>query len=229
MLELLLDNVSCEDYNISIAERPLIPTPQLRTDTYKVTGRHGSLTIVDAYDDMPITIKFNILEDIPIKPLVRRAKGFFMDKKELSFSDDKDFYYVIKIVNIGDIENEIRQHGEFEVEFWVEPFLYEKTPIVTLIDDGSINNPGTIEANPLITIYGEGDGSFTINDMKIETIGQIDTITLDCRLGIAYNYKGLNRSKYLRGGIPVLKVGDNPITFSGGVTKIEVDKKVRYL
>ena len=77
-----------------------------------------------------------MLEEENIKPLVRRMKAWLMNGKTLYFTDD-DVYRKIKHVVVGDIANEIEEHGEFEVDFTLDPFEYTEDANIMLSTPGS--------------------------------------------------------------------------------------------
>ncbi len=229
MLEIILDGIKSGEYGFCIHSRPFIPSPQKRVKEYVVEGRHGALTKVDAYENINLSIKFNLLESDNIKPTIRLIKGYFENKNKLVFSDDLEFYYIIKLAQVGDIENEFEEYGYFEVNFILDPFIYQKEDNIIISQSQTIENQGTVESYPLIKIIGSGDGSISINGREIDIVGQVDNINIDSYLGIAYNDLGQSRSKYIRGAIPYLDIGSNSISFTGGVTKVEIDKRARFI
>ena len=76
-------------------------TAEQEVEHIEVPGRHGSLTKKGAFKDVPLKIKFNMLEEENIKPLVRRMKAF-MNGKTLYFTEMM-MYRKIKHVVVGDI------------------------------------------------------------------------------------------------------------------------------
>ncbi|HFK1410244.1 TPA: phage tail domain-containing protein, partial [Bacillus cereus] len=123
MLDMGIDTELASDYRIGMVDRPVIPTAKQKVEHIEVPGRHGSLTKKGAFEDVPLKMKFNVLEDENIKPLIRRIKAWFLNGKTLYFTDD-EVYRKIKSVEIGDIANEIEEYGEFEVAFTLDPFEY---------------------------------------------------------------------------------------------------------
>ena len=104
-----------------------------------------------------------------------------------------------------------------------------------MTNPGTIVNPGTIEIAPLYKIYGSGgsSGELVINDTTIEVINLSGTITLDAELKNAYEGDILtyasNRNDNIRGIIPPLNVGSNTVSYSGGITKLEINGRWRYV
>ena len=63
----------------------------------------------------------------------------------------------------------------------MHPFRYlNNDAVVTLTGNGTVNNPGTVYSEPVITIEGNGDVSLTIGKQTMQLT--IDTkATIDCR------------------------------------------------
>lgn len=80
---------------------------------------------------------------------------------------------------------------------------------------------------PLITIWGEGAAGITINGETVQISNIPTNIVLDCDLQNAYSVSGLQNLNNLitlppSGNFLSLIHGDNEISFSGGVTRIEI-------
>ncbi|MBJ8093162.1 phage tail domain-containing protein [Bacillus cereus] len=227
MLDIGIDMELASDYRICMVDRPVIPTAKQKVEHIEVPGRHGSLTKKGAFEDVPFKVKFNLLEEENIKPLLRRIKAWLMNGKTLYFTDD-EVYRKIKHVEIGDIANEIEEYGEFEVEFTLDPFEYIATAPIVLTKPESILNPGTIESDPKLVIYGSGDVTVTINDVSFRIKGVVYSVTIDSELLEAYVGTTSMNSKMI-GEFPLFKAGINSISWSGTVTKIIVEPRWRYV
>ncbi|MED3391777.1 phage tail protein, partial [Bacillus thuringiensis] len=79
MLDIGIDTELASDYRICMVDRPVIPTAKQKVEHIEVPGRHGSLTKKGAFKDVPLKMKFNLLEDENIKPLIRRIKAWFLN------------------------------------------------------------------------------------------------------------------------------------------------------
>ena len=122
MLDIGIDNQLASDYGICMVERPVIPTAEQEVEHIEVSGRHGSLT-KRAFKDVPLKIKFNMLEEENIA--VSATYEVVVDEwKTLYFTDDD--VSKIKHVVVGDIVNEIEEHGEFEVDFKLIPLNIQR-------------------------------------------------------------------------------------------------------
>ena len=107
--------------------------------------------------------------------------------------------------------------------FEIQPFLYLPSETVTLIDGGTIWNPG-IDSDPYLKITGSGSVVLTVN-------GVAYTVTVDQYVEIEFPFawKGvLNRGRYLS-GFPKLQPGNNVISWTGTVTKVLLNGRWRTL
>lgn len=220
-----IDTELASDYKICMVDRPAIPTAKQKVEHIEIPGRHGSLTKKGAFEDVPLKIKFNLLEEVNIKPLVRRIKSWFINGKTLYFTDD-EVYRKIKSVEIGDIANEIEEHGEFEVEFKLDPFEYLNKNIILLKKPQTVFNPGTFEASPKLEIFGNGDVIIMINKQSFQMKNIQNSVIIDSDLLIAHT--GPSQVKTI-GEFPVLKVGDNLIEWLGAVSEISLEPRWRFI
>ncbi|HFJ9461178.1 phage tail family protein [Bacillus cereus] len=226
MLDIGIDNQLASDYGICMVERPVIPTAEQEVEYIEVPGRHGSLTKKGAFKDVPLKIKFNMLEEENIKPLVRRMKAWLMNGKTLYFTDD-DVYRKIKHVVIGDIANEIEEHGEFEVDFTLDPFEYTEDANIMLSTPGSIYNPGTMESTPMLFVAGNGTFRIFINDVSFQIKDVNGSVVIDSELLEAYSGTVSMNDKMI-GGFPEFQIGENKIEWSGAIQFISIQPRWRY-
>ncbi|MBJ8103585.1 MULTISPECIES: distal tail protein Dit [Bacillus cereus group] len=227
MLDIGINNELVSSFGVYMVGRPVIPTTEQEVEHIIVPGRHGSLTKKGAYKDVPLKVKFNLLENENIKPLIRRVKSLFINGETLFFTDD-EVYRKIKHVKIGDIVNDIEEHGEFEVEFTLDPFEYVTTVPIVLTKPENLLNPGTIESAPKLVVYGGGDVTITINDVSFRIKGVAYSVTIDSGLLEAYVGTTSMNSKMI-GEFPLFKPGINTISWSESVTKIIVEPRWRYV
>ncbi|WP_410976594.1 distal tail protein Dit [Bacillus cereus] len=226
MLDIGIDNQLASDYGICMVERPVIPTAEQEVEYIEVPGRHGSLTKKGAFKDVPLKIKFNMLEEENIKPLVRRMKAWLMNGKTLYFTDD-DVYRKIKHIVVGDIANEIEEHGEFEVNFTLDPFEYTEDANIMLSTPGTIYNPGTMESTPMLFIAGNGTFRIFINDVSFQIKDVNGSVVIDSDLLEAYSGTVSMNDKMI-GGFPEFQIGENKIEWSGAIQFISIQPRWRY-
>ncbi|MGX5632410.1 phage tail protein [Bacillus thuringiensis] len=227
MLDIGIDTELASDYRICMVDRPVIPTAKQKVEHIEVPGRHGSLTKKGAFEDVPLKIKFNLLEDENIKPLIRRIKAWFLNGKTLYFTDD-EVYRKIKSVEIGDIANEMEEYGEFEVDFTLDPFEYTEDVNLKLTEPGIFYNPGTIESEPKLWIVGNGTFRITINDVSFQVKDVEGSVVIDSEVLEAYSGTIPMNDKMV-GGFPIFKIGENKIDWSGNIQFMSIRPRWRFI
>lgn len=112
--------------------------------------------------------------------------------------------------------------GTFDVVFDCKPQRFLKTgeTDVAFTSSGSIVNPTRYDARPMLRVYGTGSftvGGTTMVITSANSYTDIDCDIEDCFKG-ATNCNG--NVQLSSGGFPVLKPGNNGVTFLGSITRI---------
>ncbi|GIM29830.1 hypothetical protein CPJCM30710_24960 [Clostridium polyendosporum] len=223
---------SYNDFGIIITQRPSIPSPKRRITSIDVPGRNSSLNFDEnTYEDITIAVECTILDDIVDK--VDDIKGWLIGTGEsnLIFTYQPNKKYIGQVVNSFDIKQAYSSLNEFVIIFNCRPFKYAVSNSVITISTipGTITNPGTIYSEPIIKVYGSGEGSLTINGVQIQFTGLLNHIILDSTIMDAYNDSGANLNSKMSGKFPTLIPGVNSISYTGCVTKIDVTPFWRWL
>lgn len=226
-----LNKDSLSDMGIGVLKRPLIPTPERRVQQIPVKGRNGVLLIDEkSYSEFTIPVEC-IVEDSDIPHKADAIKAWLLGGSgSLIFSNDPNRKYNATVVNKFDIAEAIENFGEFIVMFLCQPFKYDIiNSVITLnASGGTVVNTGTIYSEPKITVYGNGNISLTVNGNTVTLTGVngsivLDSVIEDCYLGTN------NLNGKMTGEFPLLQVGNNLITWSGAVSKVEVIPNMRWL
>ncbi|HDR7494316.1 phage tail domain-containing protein [Bacillus thuringiensis] len=226
MLDIGIDNELASSYGLGLVGRPVIPTAKQKIEHIEIPGRHGSLTKKGAYENVPFKVKFNMLERENIKPFIRRAKPWLLQGRTLFFTDD-EVYRKIKHVEMGDITTEIEEHGEFEVDFTLDPFEYTEDVNLKLTKPGVIYNPGTIESDPKFWIVGNGTFRITINDVSFQIKDVNGSVVIDSEILEAYT-DTISMNNKMVGQFPIFNIGENKIEWSGEIQFMEIRPRWRY-
>lgn len=218
-----------------IEELPLVPVPELKQEFIEIQGRHGFLTqSEDAYMPIDYDIEFKVYE----KADLQKIRNLFIGSGNLVLSHDTTKYYKARVQSQITMEREILHYYNVQVSFKLQPHAYEidadkKNVSSSKSSPMSITNNTNATCQPLITITGSGTcilivGSSTIN---ISNIG--GSITLDFEMQEAYTSSGnskTNRNADVSGDFPEINIGSTTVTWNGsGVTKVEIDKRLRWL
>ncbi|MDT8717601.1 phage tail family protein [Clostridium sp. 19966] len=226
----LIDDVSCLDIGIKIISRVNIPVAQRDVEEIDIEGRNGSL-IRDKgrWLDKEITIAFNFIDRYNFTAKCRWISKWLRGSK-LKFSDDLGVFYKIKKVECEDIQRSLRYKGSFSVKFTVDSFawLEDGQNIITLSSRAKLLNVGTYESKPILKVYGSGSIDLFVNSTEINLNNVSDYVTIDSMIMDCYKDE-MNANSQMSGEFPVLQEGENSITWSGNINKIEITPNWVYL
>ena len=226
----IINNKNTKTLGFALVGRPSIASAEKKYETTEVEGRDGALTRFLGYEDLKFSLNFNILFQTDIKQKLREIKGVLAQASTLSFDDSPNFFYKIKRCQISETESVIKASGVFNVDFIAEPFEYQKASITAYTTKPiTLTNQTTTTALPVIKIYGTGTVVLNVNGVGITLTGLTSSITLDSELQEAYTGLTTNMNSSMNGEFPVLKIGSNTITWTGTVTKVEIDPRWRWL
>lgn len=221
----------CTQYGIRVLEQPPITLPSERVTFVDVPGRSGSLTLTEGdavYDDMVLAPSCYLERNADIPKLARWLRG---DGK-VTFANRPDGFYYARVVNQISFETILRgnQEKSFTVNFRCKPFWYQNgVPLTTVTSSGTVvTNPGSVFSEPVITVYGSGDITLMVGMTITQLEGLSDYITLDTSLMEARQGVYSMNNK-VSGDFPTLLPGPNTVSWTGGVTKVEIQPNWRFL
>ena len=225
------NDTDCRQYGIYVTEQPPVTIPAERSTQTNVPGRPGSLTQLegdDVYDDLLLTATCFISDPAQIPAIAAWLKG----SGTVTFANRTGGYYKARIANQIPFEKVLRgnPHCAFSVNFRCFPFWYqEDAASITVNTSGTIvTNPGSVYAEPILTVYGSGDITLMVGATIVELEDISGSILLDCALKEAYLGNAL-MNDHMTGEFPVLKPGANAVSWSGTVTKVEIKPNWRFL
>jgi predicted phage tail component-like protein len=222
------------DYGIILSKRPVLPSPKRRVSFIDIPGRHSSLRYdEETYEDITIVVECTVKDSDNIFHKLDNIKAwlFSAGESELIFSFQSDKKYIAQVVNAIDFKQVFKYISQFPIVFNCRPFKYSTENNIFVIKDTEthIINPGTVESEPIISIYASGDASLSINDHKIDLIGIQEKIIINSEIQDCYNDNGDNLNYKMAGEFLKLKPGENIIKWAGNVDKIEVLPNWRWL
>lgn len=224
------------DYGLIIESYPTINGAELRAERVVVPGRDGTLVNTDGtYSDIELLYNVSFLSpNRDVEDISRQIKAWLLGGKGLSIiSDTYDPFYFRVGTYSGpvSIENILNRAGKLAVKFTTDPFKYsfDGQEKVEISKATSIYNPFLFDAKPYLKIYGDGKASIAINNSTISINSMTEFLEIDCEL--MQVYKGLENknSSVLITDFPSLQIGENNISWTSGITKIEVIPRWRTL
>ena len=224
-------DVCSRNFDIYLTDIHIADSPRRDVSFLSVPGRSGDLMVdnkrwhnVDVTYSLAIATNFADNFDA-FKAALLSQDGY----QELTDSIYPDVFRMATIQQ--PIQPETMRYnrtGRFDVTFHCKPQRYLKSGQfdITSTEPFELYGDGFV-AKPIITVYGSGAGTLTIGDTTVEIKDMTDQITLDCDLQTAYRQVGDGAPENMNGSIyapnfPELGKDKNPISWTGGVTKVKI-------
>lgn len=227
------NGIASDKLGIQVEHPPGYETPKKDYEIVHVPGRNG-----DVYIDKGSYQNISRTYDIAVgsvggdfTTLANKISEWLyapIGYARLEDTYEPDYYRLASYSDTMDVKNILKQAGRVTISFDCKPqrFLKSGEQTIKLTAKGTLTNPTKFDALPTITVKGSGKGVLQIGNYTI-TISEINSsITIDCELQDAYNgTANRNSSVTLNNGFPKLIPGSNAISFSGGITSVEVIPK----
>lgn len=218
---------STKEFGIFISGEGTFSSPERNTSSQEVPGRNGAILFdMGNYKNMPLKYPAFIIKGLPTR--IRDFLNFAGAQIGYQRLEDTYHPYEFRMAKFKtnpsiDTAGYMNRSGKFTLEFDCKPqrFLKSGEEITTLEADGVILNRTLQNAKPLLRVYGTA-GAIEIGAETIEISAIDDYVDIDCEIMDAY--KGAvncNGNVSFTDDI-VLSPGDNNISLSGGITKIEI-------
>lgn len=214
-----------------ISELPPISKPKMKTTITKIDGRDGDIIEELGYESYTKSIKVGLSKNYNIDEVIK----YFTGSGDLIMSNEPDKAYKCQIIEKVDY-NKLLRFKTATVKFYTQPFKYKKDePKAILNIDGetsmTVDNIGLEKSKPIIKLTGSGTVAIQLNGTTVfnyifpenETEVIVDSIQEEAYLN------GFYKNRNMTGEFPILEVGENTISWSGNLTKIEIEPKSRWL
>lgn len=231
---IIFNGQSSKDFHIQVEHPPGYEFPERDYESVHVPGRNGDVIIeYESYKNVDVIYEISVGDQN--KSFYKMAHDISVwlhsasNYARLEDSYEPDYYRMALYTEAASIENILNHGGKVEITFNCKPQKFLKTGDRTKAfkKSGIIKNPTTFESYPIITVKGAGDGSITIGSYVVDIKNINSSIVIDCDYQDAYSGSvNKNQDVTLRNGaFPRLVPGNNTISFSGGVTSLEVIPK----
>ena len=196
-------------------------------ESQAIPGRNGNLIFeTGSYENRVGTASCFCLQK-DVERAISSAGRFLMGKKEyrrLETSDDPNHYWMARVENSPQISMRLRTLAPFDISFDCKPQRFVKSGenAVVFSANGSLSNQYGQIALPLITLYGQGEGTLTIGNCVVEVKELDEMLFLDSDTQNAYNNNGNQNMNINAPTFPTLPGGETRIAFSGGINRVEI-------
>lgn len=216
-----------------ITSLPPITKPKMRYTAEEIDGVDGDTINKLGYGAYDKTFEIGLSYNYKIDDVIE----YFNTQGQITFSNEPDKYYNFATLNQIDFEKLLR-FKKAKITIHVQPFKYsniESTKIFTFTEESQnliVRNNGNIYSKPVITLFGSGTINLSLNGIEAFIINLNGSMVLDTQSQNAYDPNTkvfLNR--YVAGDFKnlYLQVGANTISWTGNITKVEIDYCSRWI
>lgn len=237
----ILNNKTSESYGVFIQDRPALATPVRKVEFRSSFGQSGDNPYdEEAYSNTSMQLIMYVTGTEARTASDNRSlvydwfdSGSYLDL--IPYFDPDKIYKVMATTPPIFINKYFHGEGQaFTVDLTVRPYKYQNNvPLKTMTAGGTILNTGSQLALPVIKIFGTGDVTLTINGIPFVIKNIVGHIILDTGLMLAYKeVTGLvtsENSKIYTRNYPFFRKGSNTISWTGTVTKVEIEPRWRTL
>ena len=218
------------DFGLLISEKGSYKGASRDISYASVPGRSGDLVIDNRrYKNIKIPYKCKLLNNTKrdfnelahqIRAWLLAQHGYF----SLWDSYDTKYYRLGSDSDEVNIEQELRDLGSVNLSFNCKPFKYsfEGQQPITLTAASSLYNAEFYSSAPYIKIIGSGTVTLTVNNVTITFADIDDYIEVDSEIMNAYKGTIPQNNKMAGAAFPMLHPGNNTISWTGNVQRLEI-------
>lgn len=216
-----------------ITSLPPITKPKIRYRAEEIDGVDGDTINKLGYGAYDKTFEIGLSYNYNVDDVIE----YFNTQGQITFSNEPDKYYNFTTLNQIDFEKLLR-FKKAKITIHVQPFKYsnventKKFNFTEASQSLTVRNNGNIYSKPVITLYGNGTINLSLNGIQVFTIALNGSMVLDTQSQNAYDLVTkdfLNR--YVTGDFKnlYLNVGVNTLSWTGNITKVEIDYCSRWI
>lgn len=217
---------SSDEFSLIVEKYPVRPVPERKIERVSIPGRSGDIVFPqDAFSNVNQSYDVYISAERRGLPMVVRpilswlcAPGYH----RLEDSYDPECYRLAMFLGGVEFANTLNMFGRASISFDCQPQRWLKSGEQPrrLAAPGALYNPTGMTARPIITVHGSGAGMLTIGGTTM-TLSDCNDIVLDC--GTQDAYRGTeNLNNAVSGDFPTLGAGQTDISWTGGITAIDI-------
>lgn len=219
------------DMGVIVTSMPDVYKPKRRVSTEEIPGRNGVLHVDDGtYENYSKVVECAVVKRANLDSICAWLDG----SGEAIFSTEPDKVYRVRVDNQISIGKMLQYFQKFQVTFDTFPFKYSVNAaddFVVLTKPSLLRNRGTVAAEPKIKIYGTGSVVLAINGKEYQLDGLNGSVVLESEMMEVLDGAGGTYTPPVLGDdlFPKLEVGNNEISWTGDVEKIEIEPRWRWL
>ena len=226
-----LNGITSTSIGLVVEVPPDYEIPERIYEKTPVPGRNGEVVMdTGSFSNVDRTYQVAIgQEDGDFSVLSNKIAGWLysgIGYVRLEDSYEPLYYKEAMYIGTNSIANILQQAGRATLTFNRKPQRFLKTGDTPIIATGSktITNPTSYTSKPIIKINGNGSGVVNIGQYRITISTLNGYMYVNSDIEDCYKDAFLNTNEYvtLSNGFPMLHPGNTQITFSGGISSVEV-------
>lgn len=226
MSSLVFNGQDLREFGLYISGEGTYNAPTRAVEEEIVPGRNGTL-IIDGgrFENIEVTYPAFIADDFAEN--IASLRNFLLSTQGYARLSDSYHPDEFRLASFSDgitvkTSGRYNVQGQFDLAFNCKPqrFLTSGETEQSFTEDGSIINPTSMDAKPIIRIIGTG--TVGVGDVQITFDGSSAYVDLDCEIQDAfYGVENKNNSITLTPNrFPVLGAGATGITVGDGITEV---------
>lgn len=225
------NNQSSADFGLYVAEKDIYSAPAYDQQFVSVPGRNGDIVIDNGrYNNVDISYTCyckNLPANVSNIKLWLCQPGYF----KLTDSYDPLYFRYAAFASKLKVDEMLRNVGKAQLVFNCKPFRYSLSGQnrTTLTASGTIRNPESFSSLPYIKITGSGAVTLNIGSKAYSFTSVPTYLEVDSELMCCYKGSTLYNNRIGFTEFPVLLPGNNNISWTGSVSKVEIIPNWRTL
>lgn len=211
-------------------------SPEADVEFIEVLGKDGEVAIdnerLKSVDfSLPVRLR-NLPPDKDINEVATDISNWLKGEVgwfPLRFSGSSEYEYIAMMYSQFDVQETLKKYGRTVLTFKLKPYKRKiGVKPITVTNGMTIENNGTRIAKPLIYIEGAGDINLKNNGQDWLVLRAVDQeITVDSELMEVYRDTRPQYTKMvdIKPMFPLLYKGNNKITWTGNITKLEIEPR----
>ncbi len=219
--------ITSDKCNVIVEHYPTRPLPKRKYETVSIPGRNGELIFSeDAYENVIQEYDIYISAEKHKLPAVARRVAEWILKPGYNIlydSYEPEIFRLAYYSGTENIENIFNKFGRMKLSFSCKPqrFLLTGEDKVNMSDEGTLYNPTSFPSKPLIKVIGSGNGTLTVGSKTCSLTGISEFLIIDSELQDVYKNL-LNENGKFTGAFPIFESGENIVSWTGGITGVEI-------
>lgn len=227
MNELIYNSKHSRDFGIYISGSGTFNSPERDAETISIPGKNGDLE-VSHNRFKNIAVEYPAFIVSKFKDNAAAARAWLLAASGYHRLEDtyhSEYFRLGRFTGPLDFDMKfLNRAGEFKLQFDCKPqrFLKSGEEVLMFTAAGSIYNSTEFTALPLIRVYGTAAGTLTIGNTIVQINAISEYVDLDCELQDAFKGSTNCNGNVYAPNFPALSPGGTGISFSGGITKLEI-------